>query len=261
MPTFSDQTGNAIEIRNAPKRIVSLVPSQTELLYDLGLNESVAGITKFCVHPREWFRNKAKVGGTKDVQINVVHSIQPDLVIANKEENTKEQVEEIMLRYPVWVSDVATLKDALDMIRSIGMITKTTDKAGSLVTEIEAGFTRLANRLDSREKLRTAYLIWRKPYMTAGGDTFIHSMMQFCGYKNIFEEEHRYPVITIEHLKQKDCQQLLLSSEPYPFKQKHVEELNEQLPDTKIRLVDGEYFSWYGSRLLHAPGYFEKLLG
>lgn len=267
MSSFTDQTGNTIELSETPKRIVSLVPSQTELLYELGLDEAVAGITKFCVRPACWFKNKIKAGGTKNVNIDIVNQLQPDLIIANKEENVKEQIEELKQNYPVWVSDVNTLETALQMIISIGEITRTYNKANLMVRRIESGFSHIPSRLSTvnslvsqaGSKLSTAYLIWRNPYMAAGGDTFIHAMMELCGFQNIYSAIGRYPILYISDLQTADCQLLLLSSEPYPFKQTHLDELQQQLPNTKIHLVDGEMFSWYGSRLLYAPAYFESL--
>ena len=127
--------------------------------------------------------------------------------------------------------------------------------------EIEKKFLHLDARLQTtNNKPQTAYLIWRNPYMAAGGDTFINDMMNHCGFENIYKETNRYPEIAIEELREKNCELLLLSSEPFSFKEKHVEELQPLLPDTKIILVDGEMFSWYGSRLLYGPEYFQQLL-
>jgi ABC-type Fe3+-hydroxamate transport system substrate-binding protein len=251
---FTDQLGRTVELASVPERIVSLVPSQTELLYHLGLQRQVAGITKFCVHPEEWFRTKTRVGGTKTVKMDIIHQLNPDLVIANKEENVAEQVEEIARHYPVWVSDINNLDDSLEMISQVGSITNTSVRATELIYNIQAAFGALTTYNLS---LKTGYLIWRDPYMTAGGDTFIHDMLTRCGLQNIFASLTRYPAVTIEQLQ---CDLLLLSSEPYPFKEKHIAELQQYLPRTKILLVDGEFFSWYGSRLLEAPAYFEQLL-
>ncbi len=256
MPTFTDQLNRSISVPDTPRRIVSLVPSQTELLAALGLDDAVVGITKFCVHPETWFRSKTRIGGTKQVHIDRVHALQPDLIIANKEENVKEQVEELAGHYPVWVSDVNNLDDALAMIRAIGAITATNAQAASIAQAIEADFSQLAGLAPG---LRTAYLIWKDPYMTVGHDTFIHHLLGRCGLQNVFGHQTRYPAITIEALQAAGCQLLLLSSEPYPFKQQHIDELQGYLPHTRIVLVDGEMFSWYGSRLLEAPAYFNKL--
>jgi ABC-type Fe3+-hydroxamate transport system substrate-binding protein len=257
MAIFTDQLNRTIHLPGSPKRIVSLVPSQTELLADLGLEHEVVGITKFCVHPGSWFRSKKRVGGTKMVHAEIIHALQPDLIIANKEENVKEQVEELMQHYPVWVSDVNTIEDAVSMIMALGDITNTATRAATMVHAIEQGFSQLAT---ASPFVRTAYLIWKNPYMTIGHDTFIHHLLTRCGLHNVFGDQARYPAITIEQLQESGCELLLLSSEPYPFKQQHIDELQQHLPYTRILLTDGEMFSWYGSRLLQSPEYFNELL-
>jgi len=269
MPVYVDQLNNAIELKSGtPKRIVSLVPSQTELLHYLGLEEEVVGITKFCVHPHSWFTTKARVGGTKAVHIDEVKRLNPDLIIANKEENVKEQVEALKAIAPVWVSDIETLDGALDMISKVGIMVGKTQKAQELVTQVESGFSKLStglpvNAIDllgQSSKPRVAYLIWREPYMTVGGDTFIGDMLRRCGLHNVFEHEVRYPQISPEQLRTLNCRYILLSSEPYPFKEKHAAEIQRALPGIKIIFVDGEMFSWYGNRLLLATQYFKELL-
>lgn len=252
---YTDQTGRRVDIPSPPQRIVSLVPSQTELLYDLGAD--VAGITKFCIHPEEWFRSKTRVGGTKQVKPEVIASLRPDLIIANKEENEKEQVESLAKDYPVWVSDIHTLNDALDMITSLGDILSKRHAAHQLTQHI---FERFDLLQPLRPAVPTAYFIWRDPWMVAGNDTFIHQMLHACGLRNVFEDIPRYPSISLARLAASGCRLVLLSSEPYPFKEKHIEEIKAYLPDAEVLLVDGEMFSWYGSRLLHAPGYFNELL-
>lgn len=237
-----------------PLRIVSLVPSQTELLYSLGLNEKIIGITKFCIHPQEWFHSKQRIGGTKNINIAKLLSLQPDLIIANKEENVKDQVEALQAHVPVYVTDVHNLDTAMQMIIDIGELTHTHEKAAEIKGEILSKFNNIAPVFP----LRTcAYLIWKDPYMTIGSDTFINEMLQYCGLKNIFDHFKRYPEIELENI---NSDYLLLSSEPYPFKDEHVKELQEKLPGTKVILVDGEMFSWYGSRLLHAPDYYKELI-
>ena len=193
------------------------------------------------------------MGGTKQVSMQTIHSLRPDLIIANKEENVKEQVEALAQDYPVWVSDVNDLDDACGMIISLGEITGKASVAENLVDEIRKRFSELA----ASAPLRTAYLIWRDPYMSVGGDTFIHDMLRRCGFENIFGDRERYPEVSVGELQ--DAQVVLLSSEPFPFSQKHVDELQPKLPGVKIVLVDGEMFSWYGSRLLEAPAYFKQI--
>lgn len=255
MPVYTDQLGRWVTVPASPRSIVSLVPSITELLYTLQLDNEVTGITKFCVHPESWFRQKTRVGGTKNIHAEAIHALQPDLIIANKEENVKEQVEELAKQYPVWMTDVNGLEDALEMIEQIGRITNRLNNALHLLSQINAAFTSLK---PMATKQKAGYLIWRNPYMTIGNDTFIHDMLLRCGLTNSFANTTRYPAIDTWQLKQ--CDLLLLSSEPFPFQQKHIDELQPQLPNTKIVLVDGEMFSWYGSRLLNAPAYFNSLL-
>jgi ABC-type Fe3+-hydroxamate transport system substrate-binding protein len=259
MHSFTDQTGNSISLASFPKRIISLVPSQTELLYTLQLNEEVVGITKFCVHPESWFRTKTRVGGTKDVKFDIIEQLQPDLILANKEENVKEQIEYLSKKFPVWVSDVDDFQSACHMIKRIGLITGKEVIANDLTTAIISGFSGLQS-LVSTTITRVAYLIWKDPYMTVGGDTFINNMLAVCGFQNVFATQKRYPEVTIEEIKNTGCKVLFLSSEPYPFKQKHIDALQQELPGVVIKLVDGEMFSWYGSRMLPAVAYFERLV-
>ena len=258
------------QLTHLPKRIVSLVPSQTELLYDLGLETETVGITKFCIHPQSWFRSKTRVGGTKTVNRTIIDQLDPDLIIANIEENVKEQVEALATDYPVWLTDVNNLTDALQMISDIGILTGKQDAAISLAASIKDSFFELEKLQTTNHKLsavksrrnsglKTGYLIWKDPYMAAGNNTFINDMLQHCGLENAFADLYRYPEISVSELLTAGCQLLLLSSEPYPFQQKHIDELAAHLPNIKIMLVDGELFSWYGSRLLKSPDYFREL--
>ncbi|MDD2793041.1 MAG: helical backbone metal receptor [Sediminibacterium sp.] len=242
--------------------IISLVPSITELLYDLGLSAEVTGITKFCIHPDEWFRTKTRIGGTKNVDIEKVKALQPTLIIANKEENVKAQVDSLQEIAPVEVTDISNLEEALTMIETIGKLVHRQEQATSMVRTIRQSFHELEQfrAKVSYPTTRACYLIWKQPYMTVGSDTMIHDLLQRCGWINVFGDRKRYPEIDVEQIRQTDCELLLLSSEPYPFQQKHFDELQQELPDTKILLADGEMFSWYGSRLQHAPAYFSKLI-
>jgi ABC-type Fe3+-hydroxamate transport system substrate-binding protein len=261
--TFTDQTGRKVILKQKPTRIVSVVPSQTELLYDLGLGDKVIGITRFCIHPNEWFRSKTRVGGTKQLNLDRIRQLEPDLVIANKEENVKEQIEELEKQFPVWVSDVNNLPDAYEMIKQIGLITGMEASSQILIDHIKEEFQQLHQSIGQapaqNKKLSTAYLIWREPFMTIGGDTFIHAMIQEAGFENIFANKTRYPELNPEDIKKLNCDLIILSSEPFPFKEKHIEELKTLGYKGKAILVDGEMFSWYGSRLTRAPAYFLEL--
>ncbi len=248
-----DARGKRLRLEKAPERIVSLVPSQTELLHWLGLEDKVVGITRFCVHPEPWREEKTVVGGTKQLNQGTVSELQPDLILANKEENTAEMVEALEALAPVYVTDVATLSDALDMIESVGRLTGTSEAADNLASQIDVRFS----SLPSFAPLRAAYLIWRDPYMTVGGDTFIHDMLRHAGFVNVFSNQRRYPELTPEDLAAADLDVLLLSSEPFPFhRERYEKEISGALPGLRVEVVDGELFSWYGSRLLSAPDYF-----
>ncbi len=259
MRAVIDQTGRTVTIANTPQRIISIVPSQTELLFDLGLTNEVIGITKFCVHPTEWFRRKGRVGGTKQLDLEVIRSLQPDLIIANIEENEQAQVEALLKEFPVWISNVKTLADAKRMILGVGEITNHFFQALTLISKIDLAFDDLTFELRGKKRKRTAYLIWNEPMMAAGADTFVNDMMTACGFENVFKNLNRYPEFTDEQLKAAQPELILLSSEPFPFKEKHVDDFKKRFPDAKVMRVDGEIFSWYGSRMLLAPEYFSKL--
>ncbi len=247
--------GNPIRLPRKPSRIISLVPSQTELLFDLGLDAEVVGITKYCVHPDHWLSRKSIVGGTKNFQIEVIDRLQPDLIIANREENTKDGIEALQKKYPVWVSEIYTLEDAIAMITGVGTLVSRQEKSQEIISAIIAGL----ENVNLFPPAKVLYLIWRKPWMAAGQNTFIHDMLSKIGLKNCLPEGSRYPELTNDELKSLNPECVLLSSEPYPFREKHIEEIQNILPDTKIMLVDGEMFSWYGSRLVKAGAYFNKL--
>jgi ABC-type Fe3+-hydroxamate transport system substrate-binding protein len=256
MPVFIDQTGRVVSLTTSPRSIISIVPSQTELLYDLGLNDEVIGITKFCVHPEEWYSSKIKVGGTKQLKIELIRQLEPDLILANKEENVKEQIEILEKSFPVWVSNVHDLNDALTMIYQIGLITEKENRSNQIINQVKENFSALSKPIT---RLSAAYLIWKDPYMTVGGDTFIHAVMESAGFENVFKHKTRYPEITYQELIQSGCDILLLASEPFPFQQKHMNEIRSAGFSKKMVLVDGEMFSWYGSRLVKAPSYFIQL--
>lgn len=261
---FTDQMGRSVELPVwPPRRIVSLVPSQTELLHDLGLGERVVGITKFCVHPPGWFLEKKKIGGTKTVLLERVASLRPDLIIGNREENEREQIEALAARWPVWMSDIFNLEDALDMIEKVGELVGKPAESTRFSQKTGENFTQLAASRQSFSSkgslISAAYFIWRKPYMVAASGTFINDLMKKTGLQNVFSDRSRYPEITLDELAAARPQVILLSSEPFPFSEKHFGEFAEACPNSIIRVVDGEMFSWYGTRLLKAAGYLSTL--
>jgi ABC-type Fe3+-hydroxamate transport system substrate-binding protein len=252
-----DQLGHKLFFKAPPKRIVSLVPSLSELLFDFGLKESIVGVTKYCKYPIAEIANVEKIGGTKDPDISKILSLMPDLIIANKEENQKEHVLELQKHIPVYVSDINNLEDVYAMISALGAIFNKEDRASCLVNTIINNFSSLLPF--SKPGIKVLYMIWRKPYMTVGGDTFISHMLSLCGWENLYKEHNRYPQISKDFSEYLSPDIVFLSSEPYPFKEKHLEEFRQLYPLASVRLVDGEYFSWYGSRLISAPEYFKNL--
>jgi len=235
-------------------KIISTVPSLTELLFDLDLEKEVVGITKFCIHPNNWFKTKERIGGTKTLDVNKIISLKPDLIICNKEENTKEQIEELMQYSRVFVSDVKNLIDNYKMINKVGIITRREEKANLLIEK-----TKIALKFEPTNIKKSVYLIWKDPYMTIGHDTFIHSILNKCGFENIFKNHTRYPIIDLEKIHTFNPEYILLSSEPFPFKEKHVEEIKTKNPNSKVILIDGEAFSWYGSRLMKKASYLKTM--
>lgn len=251
-----DQLGREIELSFPPFRIVSLVPSQTELLHDLGLDNEVIGITKFCVHPESWFRSKTHVGGTKKLNLAKIAALNPDLIIANKEENTQSEIDWLAKRFPVWISDIITLEDALQMIISVGEITNRAQQAAFIEDKIRSSFSSLT----FTKRRSVLYLIWKDPIMAAGRNTFIHQMLEKAGFENsITNPESRYPELSDEEINNLNPDIVLLSSEPFPFKGKHTAALKQRFPSLTFKEVNGELFSWYGSRLLKSVKYFEGL--
>lgn len=247
-----DQMGRVYTWSQPPQRIVSLVPSQSEYLWDLGLQNQLCGITKFCVHPEAMFRKVSRVGGTKELDLEKIRALQPDLIIGNKEENTKAQIEILEKEFKVWMSDVNTLNDAFDMMLALGTITDRTAEAQTLVEKLRNQLLPLKGMFSST---KVAYFIWHKPYMLAGAHTFVHHLLDYLGFVNVASHLNRYPEVSERNLQDLNPTLCLLSSEPFPFKDEHQLHLQSLLPQSKVLLADGEVFSWYGSRLLHLPSH------
>lgn len=254
-----DQIGRRLNMVYRPKTIVSLVPSVTELLFDLGLENRITAITDYCIHPAKGVMHKIKIGGPKNIDISKILSLNPDLIIASKEENVKEQVEILIKNCNVYVSDVRSLKNAHNLIADIGALTGSTQKSEILNKQIEAGFKDLKESI--KIKSRVVYLIWDHPLMTISSDTFINDMLRMGGFENVFAHKpSRYPIISKQEIHDQNPDYIFLSTEPYLFTNKHINSFSAAFPDCKMLLVDGEMFSWYGSHLLKVPDYFKHLL-
>ena len=236
-------------------RIVSLVPSFTKTLFDFELDSSqIVGRTKFCIHPKEEVTKVQIIGGTKDLKLEKIRALKPDLILASKEENEKDQVESLQSEFNVWVTDIQTLIDNKEFLMQLGERLQKQDLAHCFNKKLDEMF----NSLPKGPGKSLTYFIWKDPYLSVGGDTFIHAVIEQLGFKNSHEKSKRYPMITLEALAKEQI--LLLSSEPYPFKEKHKEELLALYPHLKIHLVDGEAFSWYGTHLLEFESHYRELV-
>ncbi len=235
-----------------PKRIVSLVPSLTELLFDLGLEDRIVGRTRFCVHPEGRVEQIPIIGGTKNPRIEKIKEARPDWVIANKEENEKEHVDQIREFCPVTVTEISNVEQALNWVEKLGKLAGKNERAHQL----SSGISELLNRRDIWYPINTVYYIWKDPWMSIGGDTYISDVMTHWGLTNMLSDLQRYPELPLDALGRLQPELILLSSEPFPFKEKHKEEIRQVCPNARIELVDGEWFSWYGSRMCTA---FEQL--
>ncbi|WP_376777138.1 ABC transporter substrate-binding protein [Flavobacterium covae] len=261
---YTDQIGNQHNLETTPKRIVSLVPSQTELLYDLGLENKIVGITKFCVHPFHFKSTKTIVGGTKNIKFDKIKELKPDIIICNKEENTQEIVQELSSICPVWVTDIYTLEDNNKMIEDFGKLFNVRTESQKWIDKINFLKNDFLHFIENYEKQTVAYFIWGKPYMAAGRNTFINHLLEINKLENIYTTNdkypERYPEVIVQKMRiQGDPDLIFLSSEPYPFKDEHAFELGRYSHHAKTVFVDGEMFSWYGSRLVKAFDYFKKL--
>jgi len=252
---ITDQIDRSIVLEDVPTTVVSLVPSITELICDLAGVDVLVGRTKFCMHP-ESLKPIEIIGGTKTINIEKIKSLNPDLIIANKEENIKAQVEELMDDYQVWVSDVADYEDGIDLIRRLASLFDKTAIGDDLIKNIHS----TVDSFNNTDKIPVAYMIWKDPYMTVGGDTYINSMINKLNLENVFKNKKRYPKVELWEIRNSKAEFILLSSEPYPFKEKHAKELESQLDGKKVLLVDGEFFSWYGSRITKKRSYLQTLL-
>lgn len=260
MPIYTDMTGQPVTVDAVPQRIVSLVPSQTELLFELGLETQIAGITKFCVHPFHFKSVKKIVGGTKKVHYDKIAALSPDIIVCNKEENTAEMVAELLKIAPVYVTDIATLEDNYRLIRAFGQLFNRRTEATKWEDKIRFGEAAFRTFMEGRTVHKAAYFIWKEPWMVAGGGTFIDEMMQLNRFANIYRTRERYPEVVVPRIRlEGDPELILLSSEPYPFRDEDAFEIGRRTHHARTVFVDGEMFSWYGTRPLRAFDYFRKL--
>ena len=238
-----DGLGKKVEINGEPKRIVSLVPSLTLTLADMGLGNRLVGITRFCKYPREMIEQITKIGGPKNIDIDKILGLNPDMVFAVKEENEKEQVLKLSRHVPVVVFDICNSDDAFEMMQTIGTIFNSEDKASQMVRQVKKAIDNFPLK---GNRAKTVYLIWKKPWMAAGNETYIGSMLKIAGFDNLVAG--RYPQTDRKQMEKADV--ILLATEPYHFKESDRKELQQIFPDKRIEIVNGELFTWYGTYLL-----------
>jgi ABC-type Fe3+-hydroxamate transport system substrate-binding protein len=243
-------------------RIVSLVPSLTELICELGLARFLVGRTGFCVHPRDTVRNIPKVGGTKNVNLARIRELQPSHLIVNIDENEKPTVDALARVVPhIIVTHPLAPRDNLDLYRLLGGIFHCAERATALCLQ----FTRVLDAVVAacRELPRqdVLYLIWRAPWMTVSRDTYISRTLALVGWDTLPAVcDKRYPEIELDAAMLATPDHILLSSEPYRFRERHLDEIRKLLPaqaQARVALIDGEMTSWYGSRAIRGLAYLK----
>ncbi|HSB67925.1 MAG TPA: cobalamin-binding protein [Candidatus Methylomirabilis sp.] len=251
-----DAFGRPFELMSPGRRIVSLVPSITETLFELGAGDQVVGVTKFCTEPPDGVRTKTRVGGPKTPRHDAIRDLAPDLVIANVEENRRADVETLRAAgLPVFVTFPRSVREGIQLIRDLGVLTDRGQRAEALCASCERAVAEIADTQDGRSRVRVFCPIWRRPYMTINADTYVHDVLRTCGGENVFgDRPDRYPVVSLAEMAAMRPDMVLLPDEPFPFDQEHLEDFRD-LADVpavsadRLRLVDGKILSWYGSRI------------
>jgi ABC-type Fe3+-hydroxamate transport system substrate-binding protein len=263
-----DASGVVVSLPAVPRRIVSLIPSITEILFALGVGESVAGCTIFCTEPRDGVAGKTKVGGEKDPKLEVIRELGADLVIANIEENVREHIERLRAwGIAVYVTYPRTVTAGVRLVAELGALTGAEGEGRRIAEDLERRLDRERARRHGRERARVFCPIWRRPYMTINADTYIDDMLSLCGGENIFAGlPRRYPEVTLEAVTAARPDVILLPDEPYRFRQAHVKDFSAhpEIPavrEGRIHLVDGKLLSWYGPRIAVALDVLPALLG
>ena len=250
-----DASGVTVEVARPPRRIVSLIPSTTELLCHLGLADAIVGITAYCVEPRAVVRTKRKVGGEKNPDLDAIRALAPDLVIANVEENLREHVEALRAAgVPVWVTYPRTVTDTIRLVREVGALTGTEARAEPLADELERLLGEARAAIAGRPRARVFYPIWRDPYMTIGRDTYVHDVLATVGADNVFGDSDRYPIVTLDEMAARAPDVIILPDEPFRFRRAHRKDFEgyRDVPavrDGRIHLMGGKIFCWHGPRL------------
>ncbi|HRQ47170.1 MAG TPA: helical backbone metal receptor [Rhodocyclaceae bacterium] len=258
--SMADSLGTVHRPARGEVRIVSLVPSLTELLFDLGLGSCVVGRTGFCVHPRAWLKAVPKVGGTKDVKLDAVHRLEPTHLIVNIDENRRETVDELAQFVPnIIVTHPCKPEDNRDLYRLFGHVFGREAAARRLEADLDRALARADEVARSMPPEAVLYLIWRDPWMTVARDTYISAMLDCVGWKTLPEvADERYPQFGWTEPWLARAGRVLLASEPYRFSERHVGEVT-RLSGRPVTMIDGEMASWYGSRAIIGLEYLSGL--
>ncbi|MCB0833744.1 MAG: ABC transporter substrate-binding protein [Bacteroidetes bacterium] len=254
-----DALGRHVRFDRPPTRVVSLIPSITESLFELGLESSVQGVSKYCIYPAGLTDGKRKVGGQKNPDFQAIEEINPDLIILNREENKPDHIRKLGEKYPIWVTYPRQFLDTLALLRDLGGIFGVS--VDDYQSEIRAGVEAL--HLEAAQRCRVLYLIWRNPWMSINGDTFIHDVLKLHGLDNVFAEHpERYFEVSVDEIISKNPEMIILPDEPYRFLKKHIAEFGDlpiqAVASGRVFLADGTYFCWYGTRSARTSSYIRK---
>lgn len=264
---FVDASGVAVSMPAPPRRIVSLIPSITEILFALGLGDAVAGCTVYCTQPPEGVATKTRVGGEKNPKLDLIRDLGADLVVANIEENLREHVETLRAwGIPVYVTYPRTVADGIRLVRELGAVTGAAARGAEIAAALDSRLAEIRAGREERRRARVFCPIWRNPYMTINGDTYVHDMLAACGGENVFARlPKRYPEISLADVALARPDVILLPDEPYRFRRAHIADFSPYpdmpaMRDGRIHLVDGKLLSWYGPRIEHALAILPGLL-
>jgi ABC-type Fe3+-hydroxamate transport system substrate-binding protein len=251
-----DDLGFKLDLAAAPRRIVSLVPSWTETLFSFGFEAEIIGVTRYCVEPAEAVAKVPKIGGTKNPEIRAILDLQPDLVIANAEENRREDIERLRAGgVAVFTTYPRTVASAVDSILKLGNVVDRPAQAGAMARKIVKSVSEIETGLGAWTKLRFRVFcpVWKNPWIAFNGDTYAHDVLRMLGFNNIYATAgERYPRVTLEEARELRPDFVLLPNEPYEFDAKDVEELKPLLPpplSRRVVLINGRDLHWYGARM------------
>lgn len=266
---FRDALGREVTVPSPPGRVVSLIPSVTEICFALGAGEQVVGVTRFCTEPPAGVAGKVRVGGEKDPDLDRIARLRPDLVIANVEENRKADVEALAAAgIPVYVIYPRTVTEGAGLLRTLGELLGASGAGEALAGDVEQALGEVSRLRRGRAPVRVFCPIWKNPWMACNGDTYVHDVLVTCGGENITADRpERYPRVALEEVAAAAPEVILLPDEPFRFAPKHIPLFHAfpgipALRNGRIHCIDGKWISWYGPRMVEAlPALTRLILG